>query len=341
MVGVTHRSKSKGCIEFRPTLVTAAVGLLVMAAIIANTQFASLLGSSSSLQQQHEWASGASSAPPFSMSDEDWNAFIDTFQAANPSYTEQCRAYLRSPADYNDHGEGRAYINWNWHFSQYNQDWFTFRNFFLESYIKNSSHKGFYIESGANDPIRVSNTAFYDYCLGWDGLCIEPLPRYHDYFTGSSRTCELVKNCLSSVDNEKIFIDGTEIPGGDSGVEVTCMRLDSILKDRGISHVDLWSLDVEGFEHQALQGVNWTSVQFQSILMEQQELTSGPCTQISIDYRLTTLGYYKYRIVSDAFYWKGPGSVLFPNVESLDEYFLELETNRCKEKYQAEVKFFY
>jgi hypothetical protein len=42
--------------------------------------------------------------------------FIETFEAARPEWTERCRAYLRSPAQYNS--DRSSFINWKWEFSQ-------------------------------------------------------------------------------------------------------------------------------------------------------------------------------------------------------------------------------
>ena len=311
-------------------------------------------------------------------SEAELDAFIDNFVAANPAYQEDCKAYLRSPSQYNAERESfskrrtiksaRSYglcvpgltclfprlipVNWKWHFSQYNQDWFIFVNFLYTMTMQ--GRKGFYVESGANDHIRVSNTAFLDYCLGWKGICIEPLPRYHAAIR-EKRTCELIPNCLSMEDEQEILISN-EVPGTETGTKVTCSRLDTILRQRNITNVDLWSLDVEGFEFNAMAGMDWTStgkdaITIQALLMEQQELTQGACEQINMDYRLTTLGYHKYRIVSDAFYYKSPGGLRFPDssqsvqddptsrTQLLDMFYHGLEDKRCKEQGQ-EVKFF-
>ena len=57
------------------------------------------------------------------------------------------------------------------------QDLFLFRNYF--ALLTLSGRKGFYVDSGANDARHLSNTFFFDKCLGWEGLCIEPMEQYH------------------------------------------------------------------------------------------------------------------------------------------------------------------
>lgn len=261
--------------------------------------------------------------------DFDLEEFLSTFVAANEEYTEKCKAYLRSPSEFNT--ERTSNINWKWHFSQYNQDWFMFINFFHA--METRGQKGFYVESGANDWIRVSNTVFLDVCLGWEGLCIEPSPKYHRAIE-QHRSCTLVKNCLSNKP-ESILMSG-EKPGAVEGRELECVRLDSLLEQHGAKTVNLWSLDVEGFEYKVLGGVDLKKYDVQTLLLEQNGITKGACYQFTIDYRLTTMGYHKYRLVSDGFYVKAGypqtySTLKFPDVPKLDEYFVGLEKGRCEE----------
>ena len=132
-----------------------------------------------------------------------------------------------------------------------------------------------------------------DYCLGWKGLCIEPTIQYHDQLR-NERSCELVTNCLSDVEGEIISLAGemSGVAGDRAGaINVTCRRLDNLLRERNIYKVDLWSLDVDGYETKIMGGMDWNdsakdSILIQTILMEQQDLMSSPCTQINIDYSL-------------------------------------------------------
>ena len=53
-------------------------------------------------------------------------------------------------------------------------------------------------------------------------------------------------------------------------IEVESRRLDSILHDAGIKHIDFWSLDVEGSEIEALNTMDW-SIPVGLICIETQE----------------------------------------------------------------------
>ena len=58
-------------------------------------------------------------------------------------------------------------------FSQAWQDWLLYRNFFA------GQRTGLYVDIGTNDAVKISNTVFFDVCLGWTGVCYEPQKAYH------------------------------------------------------------------------------------------------------------------------------------------------------------------
>ena len=176
--------------------------------------------------------------------------------------------------------------------------------------------------------MRVSNTAFYDYCMGWQGLCVEPTQTYLQEIR-DTRTCHLETVCLSY--KEETINTVGENPTRDeenSTIPVKCERLDTLLRKYNVSHVDLWSLDIEGFEMNALRGLgdNFPDI----LLMEQQDMGGDACSQMAIDYRLTARGYDKHRFVSDGIYVRSNAALKVPNSTALDEYVRELEDYRCK-----------
>jgi len=54
-----------------------------------------------------------------------------------------------------------------------------------------------FIEVGAYHPFKYSNTLFFEKCLGWKGLCVEPNPYQHHLFR-TYRKATLVPNCVWS-----------------------------------------------------------------------------------------------------------------------------------------------
>ena len=45
--------------------------------------------------------------------------------------------------------------------------------------------RGVYVDVGSSHPFHLSNTAFVDSCMGWQGLCLEPNPRLKHMLLGS------------------------------------------------------------------------------------------------------------------------------------------------------------
>ena len=57
--------------------------------------------------------------------------------------------------------------------------------------------QGLLVDSGANDFKALSNTFFFDKCLGWDGLCVEPNPAYPRE-SPAHRSCTLVPEIIAA-----------------------------------------------------------------------------------------------------------------------------------------------
>lgn len=142
---------------------------------------------------------------------------------------------------------------------------------------------GFFIEAGANDGVSQSNTLYFEKYRKWRGLLIEPIPELAERcrrnrpkstvenvaltpadFQGeqvSMRYCNLmsqVKGAMKSDAEELEHIGrGCRVQDIESReLLVTAMPLSRILDSLGVDRIDLLSLDVEGYELQALQGLD-------------------------------------------------------------------------------------
>jgi hypothetical protein len=180
---------------------------------------------------------------------ENW---LNTFQAANPAFQSFCLNALQT---------GHAA-------SQFSQDMWLFHNIFKKYALANRT--GFYVDSGANHWRDMSNTFFYDVCLGWKGVCVEPSAQYHDGLL-KHRSCDLVPTCIAaSTSSVHLSGEGTHVvQGGD----LQCLSLEAMLgqrfkNDKGQYEIDLWSLDVEGYELNVLSGLNFSNVNISVLLVE-------------------------------------------------------------------------
>ena len=177
-----------------------------------------------------------------------FDAWLSEFKANDPQFQDFCVDAFR-----NEKGA-----------SQFSQDVWLFHNLFKDWAV--AGKKGFYVDSGANDYRHLSNTFFFDVCLGWEGLCVEPSVRYHNDIR-KYRTCKLVTECISAVAGLMTLQGDGGISGHvTAGGGLKCLPLETMLGAR--SHIDLWSLDVEGHELEVLSTVDFTKISVSVLLVE-------------------------------------------------------------------------
>lgn len=152
------------------------------------------------------------------------------------------------------------------------------------------SRPGVYLDIAANHAVHGSNTLFFDSCLSWSGMCVEPDPKYLDGLN-KFRSCVVLPTCVSDVDGEVVnFIFGGKLGGiADSNKnvgnlltdsrarntrEITCRSMTKALGNTDSVIIDYLSLDVEGHEVFVLKGFNWNNTRFNVITIEVSETTT-------------------------------------------------------------------
>ncbi|WP_204286674.1 FkbM family methyltransferase [Microbispora amethystogenes] len=130
---------------------------------------------------------------------------------------------------------------------------------------------GYFLDSGASNGVRSSNTRLLEQEYGWTGICVEPNPHYYAELT-ANRRCFSVNCCLYDHDGTVEFVEAGTIGGilgeyspqmlthvrralelpDDAPMPVTvvpCRTVGSLLRQFGAPRViDYWSLDTEGSE---------------------------------------------------------------------------------------------
>lgn len=154
---------------------------------------------------------------------------------------------------------------------------------------------GVFLEAGANDGLRQSNTMYFEHYKNWSGILIEPiLGQYHQCRGNRSGVNIVVHAALVADDFEPELINMVYTPECNGLLSVVDNEnADELLKRIGnelresqqvpaktlneilqkIWHpgnaIDLAIIDVEGFELQALKGIDFKKWHIEYLLVEQ------------------------------------------------------------------------
>jgi len=169
-------------------------------------------------------------------------------------------------------------------YSQLGQDKFLYQNYFK------NKRDGFFVELGAYDGVKYSNCFFFEKFLGWNGICVEPIPKQFRKLQ-SNRTSTCVNSAVSNktgtarflcanveVDEEMLsgLIDSYDPKHLErissslvqkEEIEVELTTFNALLDQQGVNHVDYCSIDTEGSELEILKAIDFStySVDFFSI----------------------------------------------------------------------------
>lgn len=165
---------------------------------------------------------------------------------------------------------------------------------YIDEEIFNKKESGFFIDIGAGDGERFSNTLFFEKERKWKGICIEPLPFiFNELIKNRKSIC--IQSAISNYEkkNEEFTIIKT-ISYGLSGltnkydprhlrriesdvklyngykdtIKVDVYSLQKILNDYTISNIDFCSIDVEGAELSVLQSINFSKIKIKCFCIE-------------------------------------------------------------------------
>lgn len=182
---------------------------------------------------------------------------------------------------------------------------------------------GFFVEVGCIDGKRFSNTLHFEQ-KGWKGLCIEAHPDYIPLLI-ANRPNSIVCHCAVGEKDQDDVIFYANNRGSlstlDKSLEarwkkdyaayfhgfeekhVPMKSLDTIFREYHMTHIDILSIDIEGYEVNALKGLNFSLVRPQVIVVESDDRAH----EKELDTILRSKGYTKsVRISGNIFFVANP-----------------------------------
>lgn len=208
---------------------------------------------------------------------------------------------------------------------QWGQDYFLVNNIFP---LTSKLADGIYVDIGASHPFHLSNTAFFDICMGWRGICIEPDPRSAIPLR-AMRSCKVINGCAWANQTKMRFLSSGELSAAveDAGsiglqsaadddsqtyFEAQCAPLHDLLAEAlpeivvkvatdGLVQrpvIDLISVDAEGAEVEIFRNFPFEKWYIRTIVIETSRQTAT-----AIDSLLLPAGFVKVAVLGkDAVY---------------------------------------
>ena len=156
------------------------------------------------------------------------------------------------------------------------------------NYQKNGlKRNGYFVDLAAADPINASNTYFIEKYLGWNGLLIEPNPKFASLLR-KVRTSKVVEKVVGNKDNQnvKFRVDtmtlgkvlNNQLPKKTlfekpKIINLKTITLEKILDDNSAPEVmDYLSLDVEGYEWEVIKDFNFDKYKWKVMNIENSNL---------------------------------------------------------------------
>ena len=165
-------------------------------------------------------------------------------------------------------------------FSQDGQD------MYLENNIFKGYKNGFYVDVGAHDGVTINNTLYFERNLNWTGINIEPIKTVFDKLSINRPTNININCAICNYEGETDFFLNTEYTEMISGIKdtydsrhlqrlvyennimgskteivtVNTKRLQTILDQNNVNHINYLSIDVEGAEFEVIKSINFNNV---------------------------------------------------------------------------------
>jgi len=186
---------------------------------------------------------------------------------------------------------------------------------------------GYFLDSGASNGVRGSNTCLLESSFGWKGVCVEPNEEAYRELV-LNRTCICLQYCLYDREGPVDFLEAAGVYGGivqeynpahlrftrrvladrwpkDGGpptVQKKARTLRSVLYEAAApAIIDYWSLDTEGSEFAILKSFPFDEYHFRVLTVEHNDASVRDYIREFLEGR----GYARVRAlgIDDGYVW--------------------------------------
>lgn len=157
---------------------------------------------------------------------------------------------------------------------------------YLETNIFKGYKNGFYVDVGAHDGISINNTLYFEKNNNWTGINIEPIKKVFDKLvinrpnninvncavcnndgetdflcnTGYTEMISGIKNNFDIRHFDRLLRENQQMGSTTEVIKVNTKKLETILDENNIKHINYLSIDVEGAEFEVIKSINFNKV---------------------------------------------------------------------------------
>jgi Methyltransferase FkbM domain len=143
-----------------------------------------------------------------------------------------------------------------------------------ELFFKKNRKPGVFFECGASNGVHASNTLFFEKYLGWTGLLIEATPCAICQLPHNRKNSKNIHGAICEAESivdfsgMRVFCPSPQDGCVSEWPKTRCAPLQTFFDENKISHVDLFSLDVEDHHLTVLKSIDWKKVSMKVLFVE-------------------------------------------------------------------------
>ena len=157
---------------------------------------------------------------------------------------------------------------------------------YLQENIFKGYKNGFFVDVGAHNGKSLNNTLYFEENHNWKGINVEPIKKVYNDLVVNRPNCININCAVCNQNGETEFINNSgatemisgikntfdprhmrrlqnenkQYGGSTEIIKVNTKRLETILEENNVSHINYLSIDVEGAEYEVIKSINFDKV---------------------------------------------------------------------------------